>query len=154
MRCTSVILLIAFAIPHTLSAQSDEKQVVAVAEALFDAMRSKDAAALRRILLPGARLLAVDERQSPGTVTFSDRDQFVELVASSEVELQERMWSPKVEIDGNIASIWTPYDFHIDGAFSHCGVDGFHMIRVGGDWKIAHITYSRRLEGCDVSNDR
>ncbi len=35
--------------------------------------------------------MAVDERGSPGTVTFSDRDQFVELIASSEVELQERM---------------------------------------------------------------
>ena len=150
MRRTSLILLIAFATPHALSAQTDEKQVVAVAEALFDAMRSKDTAALRRLFLPEARLMAVDERGSPGTVTFSDRDQFVELIASSEVELQERMWSPKVEIDGNIASIWTPYDFHIDGAFSHCGVDGFHMVRVGGDWKIGHISYNRRVEGCDV----
>ena len=148
MGRASLIFVMAVVTPQAVSAQTDEKRVVAVAEALFDAMRSKDTAALRRLLLPEARLMAVDERQSPGTVTFSDRDQFVERIASSEVELQERMWSPKVEIDGNIASIWTPYDFHLDGAFSHCGVDGFHMVRVGGEWKIAYITYNRRVEGC------
>ena len=148
MPRTPLIFMIVVAIPQALSAQTDEEQVVAVAEALFDAMRSKDTAAIGRLMLPEARLMAVDETRSPGTVSFSGRDQFMVRIASSDVELQERMWSPKVEIDGNIASIWTPYDFHRDGAFSHCGVDGFHMVRIGGDWRIGHITYNRRVEGC------
>ena len=149
MRCTSLILLVAFATPHALSSQTDEELVVAVAEALFDAMRSKDAAALDRLFLPDARLMAVDETQSPTRVAWTDRDQFVERIAGGEAELLERMWNPKVEIDGNIASVWTPYDFHRNGVFSHCGVDGFHMVRIGDDWKIAHLTYNRRLEGCE-----
>ncbi len=148
MRRPSLIFMIAIVTPQAVSAQTDEERVVAVAEALFDAMRSKDAAALDRVLLPDARLLAVDETRSPTRVAWTDRDQFIERIAGGEAELLERMWNPKVEIDGNIASVWTPYDFHRNGVFSHCGVDGFHMVRIGDDWKIAHITYNRRLEGC------
>ena len=58
------------------------------------------------------------------------------------------MWNPKVRVDGNIASLWTEYDFHCDGEFSHCGIDAFHLARVGGDWRIAMITYNVVPEKC------
>jgi hypothetical protein len=148
MRSTPVILLLAIATPCTTVGQSAEEQVVAVAEALFDAMRSKDTRTLRRLMLPEARLVAIDETQEPRTVAWTDLEQFIDRIAGLETEILERMWSPTVEIDGSIATVWTPYDFHRDGTFSHCGIDAFHMVRIEEAWKIAHITYSRRLEGC------
>ena len=148
MRSTPLIFLLALATPCTTVGQSAEEQVVAVAEALFDAMRSKDTRTLRRLMLPEARLVAIDETQEPRTVAWTDLDQFIERIAGLEVEILERMWSPTVEIDGSIATVWTPYDFHRDGTFSHCGIDAFHMVRIDEAWKIAHVTYNRRLEGC------
>jgi hypothetical protein len=148
MRSTPLILLLAVAMPSSSVGQTAEEQVVAVAEALFDAMRSKDVGTLRRLMLPEARLVAIDETREPRNVTWTDRAQFVERIAGMEVEILERMWSPKVAIDGSIATLWAPYDFHRAGTFSHCGVDALHMVRIGDAWKIAHITYNRRLEGC------
>ena len=29
------------------------------------------------------------------------------------------MWDPEVQVDGDIAALWAPYDFHIGGRFSH-----------------------------------
>ena len=43
--------------------------------------------------------------------------------------------------EGNIASVWTPYDFYINGEFSHCGVDLFYLVKEE-DWKIAHFGYT------------
>ena len=148
MRSTPLILLLAVAMPSSSVGQTAEEQVVAVAEALFDAMRSKDVDTLRRLMLPEARLVAIDETREPRSVTWTDRAQFVERIAGMEVEILERMWSPKVAIDGSMATLWAPYDFHRAGTFSHCGVDALHMVRIGDAWKIAHITYNRRLQGC------
>ena len=38
--------------------------------------------------------------------------------------------------------IWTPYDFHIDGRFSHSGVDVFTVVRTADGWRIASIAYT------------
>ena len=38
--------------------------------------------------------------------------------------------------------IWTPYDFHIDGAFSHSGVDVFTLLRTPAGWRVASISYT------------
>jgi hypothetical protein len=149
MRSTPLLIfLLAAATPSSTAGQSAEQQVVAVAEALFDAMRSKDVATLRRLMLPEARLVAIDETREPPSVTWSDREQFIERIAGMEVEILERMWSPTVAIDGNMATLWAPYDFHRAGTFSHCGTDALHMVQIGDAWTIAHITYNRRLEGC------
>ena len=56
--------------------------------------------------------------------------------------LLERIWDPEVKIRGPIANVWTPYDFWIDGKFSHCGIDSFDLIKVDGQWKISGIMYT------------
>ena len=38
--------------------------------------------------------------------------------------------------------VWTPYDFHIDGRFSHSGIDVFTVVRTADGWRIASIAYT------------
>jgi len=45
-----------------------------------------------------------------------------------------------------IAVVWTPYEFHVNGEFSHCGVDAFSLVRIDGQWKIAGIVYTVERE--------
>jgi hypothetical protein len=47
--------------------------------------------------------------------------------------------------------VWTPYDFHIDGEFSHCGIDAFNMVRTDEGWKIASIVWTVERTGCENS---
>ena len=53
-----------------------------------------------------------------------------------------------VDIDGDIAMVWSPYVFTIDGKVAHCGTDHFDMVREDGRWKIANLTWSKRTTGC------
>jgi hypothetical protein len=61
---------------------------------------------------------------------------------------EERLLDYKVQIDGNLAHVWTPYEFWFNGEFSHCGANAFTLARTDSGWKIIHIIDSRRRESC------
>ena len=57
-------------------------------------------------------------------------------------DLEERGFNPVVMVSGLIAMVWYPYDFYLNGEWSHCGVDIFNLVRSNDGWRIA--TMSRR----------
>jgi hypothetical protein len=61
---------------------------------------------------------------------------------------RERYWSPTVMIRGGIAAVWAPYEFQIDGKTSHCGVDVFDFVKVGGAWRVANAMWTVEPDGC------
>ncbi|MBM3814272.1 MAG: nuclear transport factor 2 family protein [Acidimicrobiia bacterium] len=130
------------------AAGPEEKAVLHVVQRFFDVLASRDAEAGRQLLTDGGQftIIAIDK----GKVTTRVRSfaEFLSTIANGKEKLLERMWTPKVEIHGSIASVWTPYDFHRDGKFSHCGVDGFHLVKLETGWKIAGAIYTVEREGC------
>lgn len=74
---------------------------------------------------------------------------FAASVASSEAgSLDERITFNMVKIDGDLASVWTPYSFYYKNKFSHCGVNSFQLVRTGEGWKIQYIIDTRRKDRC------
>ena len=63
-------------------------------------------------------------------------------------EWLERIFDPEVRIDGTLASVWAPYDFHLNKQFSHCGVDAFHLLKLQDGWRIVALSDSFQREGC------
>jgi hypothetical protein len=125
--------------------------VVAVAERLFAAMETRDTAAIRALFLPQARIIAIERVAGEARVRDRGVAEFLPSVATSPETLVERMWSPEVRIDGDLAALWAPYDFHRGSRFSHCGSDAFHLVRSGGAWRIATLSYTIQREGCAPS---
>ena len=52
------------------------------------------------------------------------------------------MWNPEVRVHGLIATVWTPYNFWIDGKFSHCGIDAFESDQDRGRLEARGGTYT------------
>ena len=50
--------------------------------------------------------------------------------------------NPEVRLHGTVATVWTPYDFWIDGKFSHCGIDAFDLVKTASGWKIAGVVFT------------
>lgn len=124
----------------------DRSAVLQATEMLFSAMQARDTAALRRLIHPRALIVAVsDDRVGVRTV-----DEWIPGVTRTPDVLTERMWDPRVEVDGNLATLWAPYDFHLGERFSHCGYDAFQFVREGGAWKMIAITFTRRTTGCEL----
>ncbi len=61
---------------------------------------------------------------------------------------EERLLDYMVQIDGNLAHVWTPYEFWFNDTFSHCGANAFTLAKTDDGWKIIHIIDSRRKNGC------
>jgi hypothetical protein len=140
---------------RSLAAQApptDTNAVVAVVQRLFDAMASGDTVTLRAVLLPGMQFVALttDAAAAPAPRIQSDTA-FVQRLGSRRQRLLERMWNPVVQLQGPIATVWTPYDFHIDGKFSHCGIDSATLVWTAQGWRIAGLTYTVQRTGCAAS---
>jgi hypothetical protein len=132
-----------------LSAQAPgEPEVAQTVQRLFDAMSAKDATAARSLFLPGTAMIAI---RTTGKITTSTSEEFATHLAAAKEAWLERMWTPQIMIRGNIATLWAPYDFHLGGKFSHCGIDSVSLAKTEGGWKIATISYTVETEGCPAS---
>jgi hypothetical protein len=129
-------------------AAPDTAAVLAVVQRLFDAMAKRDTAAARALLLPGSRLVSLRTASLGAQPRQQTDTEFLGSLATGTGQLLERMWNPVASIHGSLANVWTPYDFHIDGRFSHCGVDNFVLVRSANAWQLASVTYTVETAGC------
>ena len=161
MRTKLVLSLIAIAV--TLSCSHDlrsanrepndeEAAVLMAVERFFEAMASKDMAGLRAVLDPEGDFVSVRwNEDGERVVRRSSFGEFLERLEAAKETYLERMWAPEVRIRGPIATVWTPYDFHLDGKFSHCGIDAFQLLQTPAGWVITGGTYTVEQMGCEES---
>ena len=125
---------------------STEKEVVKPIENLFQAMKSADSIGVKNAFSSSAILQTFDKNNEIRTEKVEG---FAKQVGSSKVgDLDERITISKILIDGNMASVWVPYQFYYKGNFSHCGVNSFQLAKINNDWKIQYIIDTRRKK-CD-----
>ncbi len=130
---------------------AEQRAVVETAERLLGALSRRDTAVVRAIMAPGSTLFSVLSGSSVASLRSQTDSAFVASLAAGSDRLLERMWTPTVLVRGQIASVWTPYDFHINGTFSHCGVDHFSLIQLQGTWRVVSLSYSVERTGCSPS---
>jgi hypothetical protein len=143
MRMLVVFIALAIAVPASTQPSSSERDaILKTVQGFFDTMTAKDVEGARQLLQPQGRFHAMRMRDGkPDVRAFSNEEYFADLQAGKR-KLQERMWNPEVRIQGLIATMWAPYDFWIDGKFSHCGIDAFDLIKTEEGWKIAGGVYT------------
>ncbi|HSJ10683.1 MAG TPA: nuclear transport factor 2 family protein [Longimicrobiales bacterium] len=127
---------------------ADEAAVVATVNALFDAMRTRDTAAIRRLSHPELRLYVPGMQEGRPVTRTSTLQEFIASVVRGNVVFDERAYDPEVRIDGNLAAVWTYYEFRLGERFSHCGIDAFHLARAADGWRITALSYTTRDTGC------
>jgi len=60
----------------------------------------------------------------------------------------EWLLASEVWQDGELATVWAPYEIHLGTRLLHCGYDGYNMVRMDGTWQIAGTVYSARPDDC------
>jgi hypothetical protein len=145
------LLTLATTSPLRAQAPSDTAAVLATAQRLFDAMAQRDTAAARAVLGNGMRFSALRSDTSALPARAQADTSFLRSLANGQQHFLERMWSPVVKLQGPIATVWTPYDFHIDGKWSHCGIDTFTLLRTDAGWQIVALAYTVQRRDCPAS---
>lgn len=125
-----------------------DAQVLATIDSVFMALEAGDGEALLKHAYSDGRVTA------RGTM----RNGFVGLRSSSFAEYAsrmklgagfiERITSPVIEIDEDIAMIWAPFTIVTDGTVVSCGTEHFDLVRQDGVWKDLNLTFSSRVTGC------
>jgi hypothetical protein len=124
-----------FAVP-ALSQSAEDKAVLAPIQAMFDGMSRRDAAAIKAPTLPGGMMVLMRDGK-PAQMTF---EAFAERVGKpGTTQIEERIHDPLVRIDHDLAVVWAPFDFLVDGKVDHCGTDLFNVVRIDGKWTIASV---------------
>jgi cyanophycinase len=125
-----------------------EREAVSAVQSLFDAMRARDAATVRAAFHPDARLYVPLSSGDSNTIRVMTATEFATQIGNSPQPPIESFRDPDVRVDGNLASVWTYYEFRRGDQFSHCGTDAFQLARTDSGWKIIQIAYTVRQEGC------
>lgn len=123
--------------------------VMAPIDALFRGLAARDAAAILAQVRPeGGATGAVEQPDGTRSIRHTSWQAFAAGVKSGSERLEERLIDAAIEVDGDIAMVWGPYSFTVNGKLHHCGVDHFDLIREAGAWKILNVTWSQRTTGC------
>jgi Putative lumazine-binding len=120
-----------------------EQAVLAPINAMFDAMAKHDVAAFKKPMLAGGSLVLMRDGK-PTQITF---DAFADLIGKpGKGQIQERIHDPLVRIDNDLAVVWAPFEFLVDGKVDHCGTDLFNMVKVNGQWLVAGVADTGRKD--------
>jgi hypothetical protein len=118
--------------------EGESQRVLSVVHAALAAVSAEDFIGLTDLMLEDAIMFAI--RPGGGGPLATTRSQA--RTESITADFVERGFDEKVKVAGRLATVWVPYDFYIDGEWSHCGIDLFTMIRSDGEWLIAALTYT------------
>lgn len=152
-RITSLLLLsVLHSIPASAQESADRQAILETVDGFFTALGSHDRNALIALTLPGSLNISVaNPANSVRDINIQSYTRMINGLGAGGPEFLERYWDPTVLIEGNIAVFWAPYDFHIDGEFSHCGIDSFQLVKREGQWLLSNLSWTRQREGCSPS---
>lgn len=140
----SLFFLILFSLSSSIFAQdSNPKKVV---DDFFIAFHAKDTVALRELCHPEIVLRTVANTKEGNKLKDDKFDEFLNSIATIPANLKifEKLLDYKVEIDGNLAHVWTPYEFYVNDKLSHIGANAFTLYNDNGKWQIIHLIDTRR----------
>lgn len=116
-------------------------------EALFAALSARDGAAILAQVNPRGLATVADERpDGTRSVRHMSWAEFAGGVKPGLDRIAERLDNPAVEIDGDIAMVWSPYVFTVNGRVQHCGTDHFDLVRDAGRWRVLNVTWTSRTD--------
>ena len=151
MRYFLFFLTAIFLAAGSLRAQSAEDSIRVAIKFLFDGMKASDSAMVKSVFADSAILQTILRTKEGKTIVRTDKvEDFARSISTlAKGAADEQIVFSAINIDGPLASVWTPYKFYFNGSFSHCGVNSFQLVRINGVWKIQYLIDTRRKHSCD-----
>ena len=137
--------------PNDAKPSPEQAEVMLAAEAFFAALRSEDRTALARQMLPEGMIFIHSRMESPdGELRIVPVASFLKGHESRSVRVDEVMSYDTVLVDGDMAQVWGPYRFMVEGVTTHCGINSLSMVKKPDGWKVANTSFTMEPpERCD-----
>ncbi|WP_066794461.1 nuclear transport factor 2 family protein [Sphingomonas soli] len=127
----------------------DAAAVLAPINALLASFAVGDAEAMLRVVYPHGRTTGVGPLAAgqASQVRHLSWAEYSRTIRPEDVFV-EKITTPAIEVDGDIAMVWAPYTVSVAGKVTNCGINHFDLVRENGTWKVLNTTYTMRYTGC------
>lgn len=151
----SLITVVLVLMLGSLQAQDSftEADARGIIDTFFEGFHAGDTVKMKSVMVDNLPTQTVfKDKEGNNRVSNGTADRLLEAIANrpAEQKWDERLFGYQVKIDGNLAHVWTPYQFWLNGEMSHCGANAFTLGKTDDGWKILHLIDSRRREGCSM----
>jgi len=156
-RIITILIAIVFSVGISAQNQSEEKTIKKVISTFFDALHQGDSTLMKSKMHKDLKIQTTfTNKEGDKQLRTQTKAQLLKGVASKKVsdKYLEKLLSYTIKIDGNLASVWTPYQFYLNGNFSHCGANSFQLFNNNGQWEIIYLVDMRRRSNCKVINNK
>jgi Putative lumazine-binding len=151
VKTLSIILLL-FISNITLGQNTDKEAVKTVINRLFEGMKKGDSTIARSVFHQNAitQTIGFSKKTEKNYFHFDSRlNDFMKSIGTPHSQQwDERPGEFDIKIDNQMAQVWVPYEFYLDGKFNHCGVDIFTLYKESFDWKIIYLVDTMRKDNC------
>jgi len=123
--------------------EADAKNVV---DTFFEGFHQGDTLKMKSVMVDDMVMqsAAADKEGNNRIENMTGQDFLIVIANRPDTQKwDERLLDYTVQIDGNLAHVWTPYEFWFNGNFSHCGANAFTLAKTNNGWKIIHLIDSR-----------
>ncbi|MFD2566986.1 nuclear transport factor 2 family protein [Pseudotenacibaculum haliotis] len=155
-----IVLLLLLVSTNIVNAQQEEKEKSAiknVIETFFDGLHKGDSTIMKKTLHKDIKIQTTfTNREGKKMLRTETRDRLLANVSKKKPtdKYFEKLLSYDIKIDGNLASVWTPYEFYLNDNFSHCGANSFQLYNNNGTWEIIYLVDMRRRGNCKALKDK
>jgi hypothetical protein len=129
----------------------EQAEVIAGADAFFEALGSTRKTDLAEVMLPEGMIFVHNrmDRANP-RVDIVPVAKHLERWAGTTGRFIEEMKYETVLVNGDMAQVWGPYVFLANSVVSHCGINSLSLVKTDSGWKVANTSFTmERPEFCD-----
>ncbi|WP_075340300.1 nuclear transport factor 2 family protein [Tenacibaculum agarivorans] len=156
-KFSSFFILVLLTFSGIAQDATEEQQIKKVIDVFFDGLHQGDSTLVGTTLHKDIKIQTTYTNKKGEKILVSEtRQKLLKAIASkkSSDTYFEKLLSYQIQIDGNLASVWTPYEFYLNDTFSHCGANSFQLFNNNGKWEIIYLVDMRRRQECRVSLEK
>ncbi|WP_064966496.1 hypothetical protein [Tenacibaculum ovolyticum] len=153
-----ITLLIIFVLTTVVNAQTNNEQIAVkkTIETFFDGLHKGDSTIVSSTLHTTIKIqTTLTNKDGKKKLITDSKKKLLIGIANKKVEntYLEKLLSWDIKINGNLASVWTPYEFYLNGKLSHCGANSFQLFNNNGKWEIIYLVDMRSRKNCNIQKN-
>ena len=156
-KIITYFIILIFSVTITAQEKSEEKEIKKAIETFFEGLHKEASTIMKNTLHRHIKIQTTSTNKEGKKILKTEtREKLLTSIANKKPEhvYLEKLLSYDIKIDGNLASVWTPYEFYFNGNFSHCGANSFQLFNNNGKWEIIYLVDMRRRGSCKALKDK
>lgn len=150
MKKFLLLLVLLFSISNLYSQNEEIKKTIQI---FFEGLHNGDTLLINKAINSSLKLQTIFINSEGKSILRTEtKKAFSETISKKEPTTiwLEKLLSYDIQIDGNLASVWTPYEFYLNNNFSHCGVNSFQLFNNNAKLEIIYIVDTRKIKKCKL----